>query len=385
MHVLYNEWDEPTAAWLRELIDGRHLPSGSVDTRSIGDVRADDLRDFDQCHFFAGIGGWPLALRWAGLEGTSGVWTGSPPCQPFSVAGKGLGQADERHLAPVWLDLIREQKPVLIFGEQVEAAIRVGWLDDLFDALEGCGYACGAAVLPACSVGAPHIRKRLFFGAVRLADAYGWSSSNGDVQSGREHGLFPQGRSPVRKGCEGPRAQSDRLADADENRFRARREIRSVRSEHDAEHGGATCWVADAPSLGRIGRRTSQASDEPGSVERPDGLRDVGGLADPGNTRPQGRAGMPECAAEQPAWPGRVEGGPADPHHGFWSGADWLGCRDGKFRPVEPGTQPLAHGLSARVGRLRGYGNAIVPQVAAQFITEFLGAIADMQDEGLTP
>lgn len=53
---------------------------------------------------------------------------------------------------------------------------------------------------------------------------------------------------------------------------------------------------------------------------------------------------------------------------GFWSGADWLGCRDGKWRPVEPGTFPLAHGVPARVVRLRGYGNAIVPQLAAEFI-----------------
>ncbi|WP_025886520.1 DNA cytosine methyltransferase [Asaia prunellae] len=383
MRVLYNEWDEPTAAWLRELINGRHLPSGSVDTRSIGDVRTDDLRDFDQCHFFAGIGGWPLALRWAGLEGTPGIWTGSPPCQPFSVAGKGLGQADDRHLAPVWLELIRECKPGLIFGEQVEAAIRVGWLDDLFDTLEGCGYACGAAVLPACSVGAPHIRKRLFFGAVRLEHA-----NLQRVQPARDS---TRASYPCRA------SQDGRMADAHEDRLRARREIQPVCSEHDAEHGGAAC-----------------------------------GLAHSHNTRPQGRAGMPERADEQSAGSGGAaiglahpsrerwrqagchttgdreahekwardrhsDGGADDlgrrlvrtsrtnPHHGFWSGADWLGCRDGKFRPVEPGTQPLATGISARVGRLRGYGNAIVPQVAAQFITEFLGAIADMQDEGLTP
>ncbi|GBQ89048.1 DNA cytosine methyltransferase [Asaia krungthepensis] len=320
MRVLYNEWDEPTAAWLRELINGRHLPSGAVDTRSIGDVRANDLRDFDQCHFFAGIGGWPLALRWAGLEGTPGVWTGSPPCQPFSVAGKGLGQADERHLAPVWLDLIREQEPVLIFGEQVEAAIRVGWLDDLFDALEGCGYACAAAVLPACSVGAPHIRKRLFFGAVRLADAH-------------------------------------------QDRFTAWREIRSIRPEYDAEHGGAARGLAYSRRSGlEVGECLERLPGEAyGPFKRenaPDGCDATGSMDDAGR---------------------------ADTDHGFWSGADWLGCRDGKFRPVEPGTQPLAHGIPARVGRLRGYGNAIVPQVAAQFITEFLGAIADMQDEGLTP
>lgn len=57
---------------------------------------------------------------------------------------------------------------------------------------------------------------------------------------------------------------------------------------------------------------------------------------------------------------------------GFWEDADWLPCRDGKARPVEPGTFPLAHGVSNRVGRLRAYGNAIVPQVAAEFIAAYL-------------
>jgi len=53
---------------------------------------------------------------------------------------------------------------------------------------------------------------------------------------------------------------------------------------------------------------------------------------------------------------------------GLWTHTDWLPCTDGKARPVEPGTFPLAHGIPGRVGRLRAYGNAIVPQVAAEFI-----------------
>ena len=56
----------------------------------------------------------------------------------------------------------------------------------------------------------------------------------------------------------------------------------------------------------------------------------------------------------------------------FWSGAEWRVGQDGKIRPVEPGTFPLAYGIPARVGRLRGYGNAIVPQVAAEFIKALL-------------
>ena len=56
------------------------------------------------------------------------------------------------------------------------------------------------------------------------------------------------------------------------------------------------------------------------------------------------------------------------PLNGMWAGADWLLCRDGKWRPVEPGTFPLANGAPARVGRLRAYGNAINAEAARVFI-----------------
>jgi DNA (cytosine-5)-methyltransferase 1 len=56
---------------------------------------------------------------------------------------------------------------------------------------------------------------------------------------------------------------------------------------------------------------------------------------------------------------------------GFWRDVDWLGCRDRKWRPVEPGTFPLAHEPAARVGRLRAYGNAIVAELATQVILAF--------------
>lgn len=332
MRTYYNEWDAPTAAWLRELGRARHLPGGTVDDRSIRDVRADDVRDFDQCHFFAGIGGWPLALRLAGYERLP-CWTGLPPCQPFSVAGRGLAQADERHLAPVWLDLIRECRPPTIFGEQVADAIGRGWLDDLFDALEGCGYACGAAVLPACSVGAPHIRKRLIFGAVRLADA------PREQHDGRRIG------GPIRWSEHPDGGAVGGMADMHGDRCDPRREIRSLCAEHDIEYGRATHRLAHA-SCTRW-RQTGCDTCRDGSSH--DASRRMGGAHGP------------------------------DTHHGGWAGADWLGCRDGKFRPVEPGTQPLADGLPARVGRLRGYGNAIVPQAAAVFIQEFCGAFAEIE------
>ena len=95
MTAYYNENDPYAAQWLRNLIAAGYIAPGEVDERSILDVRADDLRGFRQCHFFAGIGVWSYALRLAGWPDDREVWTGSCPCQPFSAAGQ-IGRASCR-------------------------------------------------------------------------------------------------------------------------------------------------------------------------------------------------------------------------------------------------------------------------------------------------
>lgn len=199
----YNEFDAGAAAWLRELIKQGHIPDGEVDERSILDVSADDLLGFTQCHFFAGIGGWPYAMRLAGWEDDRPVWTGSPPCQPFSAAGKQLGRDDARHLAPHFVGLVRDARPAMLFGEQVASAEVFGkaasgprkraanppqwaWLDDLHNRLEAARYAVGASDFPSAGVGAPQKRQRTFFGSVNLERL-----ANGDDAG------FPRSMQPV--------------------------------------------------------------------------------------------------------------------------------------------------------------------------------------------
>jgi len=63
------------------------------------------------------------------------------------------------------------------------------------------------------------------------------------------------------------------------------------------------------------------------------------------------------------------------PCNGFWSDAEWIPCRDGKMRPIKPGTFPLAHGAAVRVGRLRGYGNCIVAPQAEAFVRAYMEVI----------
>jgi len=167
----YNEIDPKAAAWLRDLIAQRLIPDGHVDTRSICEVQPSDLAGFVQCHFFSGIGGWPEALRLAGVPSDFPLWTGSCPCQPFSASGKQKGEADERHLWPEFRRLIAECRPPVVFGEQVASRLGREWLSGVRADLEELGYAVGASDLCAAGVGAPHIRQRLYWGACRVADS----------------------------------------------------------------------------------------------------------------------------------------------------------------------------------------------------------------------
>lgn len=163
MAAYYNEIDPYAAQWLRNLIDAGHIAPGVVDERSIEDVCPADLAGFTQCHFFAGIGVWSLALRRAGWSDDRPVWTGSCPCQPFSVSGKGTGFADERDLWPSWHHLIRERRPAVVFGEQVASPAAAPWIDRVHDDMEALDHAFAAVVFPAAAVKAWHIRKRTYW------------------------------------------------------------------------------------------------------------------------------------------------------------------------------------------------------------------------------
>lgn len=412
--VYYNEWDNDAADWLEELIKRGHLPAGIVDRRSITDVEPEDLKDYTSCHFFAGIGGWPLALRLAGWPDDYPVWTGSPPCQPYSAAGRKLGFADPRHLAPKLLDLVAECRPGILFGEQVEKAIGQHWLDFIFLDLEAEGYACAATVLPACSVGAPHQRNRIFFGAVsdgelaagarkavRLANANGyinrWPLSRGE----REAQAIARGDRQDIAGARQPGGAGAGLLRTvgDDSRIgsigRGLREVRAGQAERGEAPIGtlegnvtqglrATGDVADDSSEGRERRIPGREDTRRELVDGHTGRGRAAGVM--GDGAGQRREGVEVQHLEwgkdfEIARAGGAAGSVAD--YLGWTTPDWLGCKDGKVRPVEPGTFPLDHGVPGRVVRLRGYGNAIVPAVAKVFVECFLEAAGDSENAKL--
>ena len=168
----YNEIDPFAAAWLRNLIAKKLIADGDVDQRSIRDVQPEDLRGYAQCHFFAGIGGWPYALRLAEWPDDKAVWTGSCPCQPFSEAGLKRGKDDPRHLWPEFSRLISKREPSIIFGEQIAGNGGLEWLAGVQDDMEAKNYAFAAVDLCSACVGSPTRRQRLYW-AASLDDAPG--------------------------------------------------------------------------------------------------------------------------------------------------------------------------------------------------------------------
>jgi DNA (cytosine-5)-methyltransferase 1 len=351
MTAYYNEIDHYAAAWLRNLIAAGHIAPGDVDERSIADVSGSSLSAYQQCHFFAGIGGWSYALRLAGWPDDRPVWTGSCPCQPFSSAGKRRGTDDPRHLWPEWFRLIRQCRPATIFGEQVASPDGLAWFDAVSADLEREGYAVGAADLCAAGVGAPHQRQRLYFVADdpiarrqgRITQEDGWSAS--EPRRLRDAGFVADavsaGRSEGRPGA--GHGQITRM----------RRPIGL----------GDPC----VPGLARRSSEQGHDGSQRATAERASG--DAGGMADADVCIPRDGCVQRGRRVLQPA---------EDPLAGFWRGAEWIYCRDDRWRPVEPGTFPLGTRLPARVGRLRAYGNSIVPQVAAEFVRAFVSA----SDEG---
>jgi DNA (cytosine-5)-methyltransferase 1 len=87
--------------------------------------------------------------------------TGGFPCQPFSVAGKRKGAADERALWPEMLRVIDGAKPAWLIGENVAGIVTME-LDNILSDLEGIGYAAWPLVIPACAVDARHRRDRVW-------------------------------------------------------------------------------------------------------------------------------------------------------------------------------------------------------------------------------
>ncbi len=222
-------------------------------------------------------------LNGADFAGVSLI-TGGFPCQPFSVAGKRRGAADDRAIWPEMFRVISEARPAWVLGENVPGIIPME-LDNVLSDLEGIGYATRAFVVPACAVDARHRRDRLWVVANANGDESGRTLRGSNGESDCVSGIHRQDDSSTRESC-------------------------------------GTGFVADAGGEGLEGRKEA--------------------------LRPQ-------------------EGRNGNTRHDWQSiGGERRNC---EWLP-EPDVGRVAHGIPSRVDRLKGLGNAIVPQVAYEILRE---------------
>ena len=365
MAAYYNENDPAAAQWLRNLIAAGHIAPGEVDERSILEVQPSDLAGFTQCHFFAGIGVWSYSLRSAGWPDDRPVWTGSCPCQPFSAAGKGNEFADERHLWPAWFRLARELRPDTIFGEQVSSKDALTWFDHVRSDLEGEGYALGVLDTCAAGVGAPHIRQRLFF----VAD-----SDCGRFEQ-RNQGKRPVSIIGPNSGADsGRREDQESLAEGQQsngvgssgNEFMGHPSTRGFREPGSApgQPGQpaqpiSDCGVGNSERIGGWENVEEWSQEGRAAVWRPSASGSMAdsasGHAVDGELQRGGKLGLPAPGGSDD---GAAEGDqrPAGPVNGFWSGADWVWCRDpggSRWRPAQSRLVALADGPASGMESLR--------------------------------
>lgn len=261
----YNDIDPNVCAWVKELINLGFIPDGDIDGRSIANIKPDDVRGYTQCHFFCGICGWPEALRIADVSPNTKLWTASCPCQPFSICGKGEGVNDPRHLWPYIKALAIECQPPILLGEQVASPDGREWLGNVRKDLESIGYAVSAVDLCAAAVGTPHIRQRLFLGAIH-------------EKSGITEFSFVEPQSHYLRigGGAGVSLQMEELADDHRGR------VASVQGQQEEGFGSG---MADAegcrlPESGDRGGVRSQTDGESKGDIVGDGESSFGGLAD---------------------------------------------------------------------------------------------------------
>lgn len=345
------------------------------------------MRHVDLC---SGIGGFALGFEWAGLSrpvmfcdiepwsrkvlakhwpdvpieedvkvlandptkipagGANTILTAGYPCQPFSQAGKRRGEEDDRHIWPYIREIVAQKRPAWCVFENVYGHVSMG-LDTVLSNLEADGYATRAHIVPACGVDAPHRRDRVWI----IARNVGNTEHDGqfaEPQLRSDAAASDKWRSEEQKKAE-QSARTDRPIDgASLRRGQSKGEQNPIREEARPADVGNTKSIGRhgwAEEAGRAGQTHQPDEPRPEVWGKPSGSGED--VADTSSIGPQGCAEEPiQGFTRKPRQ--SVRGSKGNP-------ALW---------PTEPAVGRVAHGIPRRVDRIKGLGNAIVPQIAMQ-------------------
>tara|TARA_B110000196_G_scaffold320291_1_gene341676 strand:+ start:1307 stop:2503 length:1197 start_codon:yes stop_codon:yes gene_type:complete len=301
------------------------------------------------------------------------ILTGGYPCQPFSAAGKRLGEEDPRHLWPYIKEIIRAVRPVRCFFENVEGHISLG-LREVISDLESLGYTTAWGIFSAREVGAPHQRKRVYIMAYSSGqrsrdhagqtEDEGWESSSERRETLRQGDREERAVRVVATGKDGANSVADTVGEGLQGGERSGRDVSEDREGGAGSHGAAperghgrraSEPVAYTDSSG-LGQGNKEDAKEPSKQSDGSGFRSgvfpnsnnqgLEGRLQGGRTDTQGRQEQEiRCAAQR---------------------SDW-GSGDGQsvWAP-EPRLGRVVDGCANRVDRIRLLGNGVVPQCAAR-------------------
>ena len=304
-----------------------------------------------------------------------GLICGGFPCQPYSHAGKQRAQDDPRHLWPEMFRLIRECRPTWIVGENVTGLIKLG-LDEVLTDLEGEGYATRTFNIPACAVGAPHLRQRLWI--VAHSDSESEPDKSLDGQEGERQLGFGFMANPDGRRCTGRREhekqpyQASSASEVMANTKSGKSDRRKRRNLAKAAAKGRCIDSSIEPSSQDVAdpkKVHGQWSDIQGSQQ----WQDKGSLGERSSTLANTK--RPGTGMEEHRGSGQGRESPNPPQPEVLRQEDGAGGTEGiatnSGRPeewweVEPSVGRLVDGLPNRIPQLRSLGNAIVPQIAKE-------------------
>ena len=359
------------------------------------------LRHVDLC---SGIGGFALGFEWAGLSRPvmfcdiepwsrqilakhwpdvpieedvkvlaneperipeCSILTAGYPCQPFSQAGRRRGETDDRHIWPYIREIVAQKRPTWCVFENVYGHLSLG-LDTVLSNLEADGYATRPFIVPACGVDAAHRRDRI------------WIIAHTNSESEPDVTKYEQ------RMAERP----DTMGNAEHDGQPAATQLRG---DDETGHGGrqkeqitfgqssGTGQSADGASISRSEREGEQqilqTGDRPSNVAYTDNTRGGTSRRKANEQRQTTKQGWEEQSQSEPS---RQCEDVADSTGERWSRAKWTksegsrerfaaSCKErGWLWKPEPPVGRVAYGIPRRVDRLKGLGNAIVPQIAMQ-------------------